>query len=765
MCSKGRNITGVTFFFVVFLAVIGLLHSAPARRSFEGQTIGRDKVNMKRRSSPSNSTLPPYNNFSPTYCNFSVFKSESFHPVKEFNRLVKKGAIFVYLKLDFVNVKFDDPSSTYLEDIGNIIDPLTWVWSKGGRGKLLLGAPFNFNMISLTTLSHGVFSLTVKINASSVCNEPNSTDEDTLKEIKGLLQDMTKGENDARQAEVYDDDGEIICLEKQMYQTNDRLFASPFKLMEETSAYDCWQRGGDQVRVVRTEFWLTWIRVIGIILALFAPMAVRFLQQKNPPESDENGVDRLSLESDLPIGLKYTLFNWGNSNILVFTLRYFVFVGLFIVMEYVPQCLLTNTESYSMRNNALHRCKLIDTFTETWYNVGINLFTIIFHLIILFTCVKGTVHTTRTGTHNRLETHEESQSFEHRFQNFFEQDMLGYRAKMILNVKCWSKLVLYSWPLVIINRCIHSHIDSDVCLGLLSVLLYLPCVLLSLVYFAAETLPLLFFLKFFIQLFLPRGVKKISVLGFVLPYLLGIYTWTYKLVMNLFYVAEVLVHTFMGTVINADKVGPYVMTMLVLAMYVVDAVTSFYDGYHILLSDVMKEADALMDEAEVRSARRMINNQTSLGDGGNKYMGVIEEKEIATPLVKYKKNGIPTIELQLFWLIVEKYRPVRVHVARIMLQVIGITLLAVFWVNLLGETDSVHNNISTTVKIFSTVLLAGLFPLVNHLLNSTASQEFSAEARKTKIRMDILNIVINGKLSTTTPKEILRLPKCIRPEL
>ena len=304
MGSRCRHTTGMTFFLVVFLAVFGLLHGAPARQSVLGPTLGGDKVGiggdlLKSRSSHTIKTSPPY-------CNFSIFTSESFQPEKEFKRLVKEGAIFVYLNLDFVNVDFDDPSA-YLEDIGDIIDPLTWVWSKGGRGKLLLGAPFDFKIMSLATLKPGVFSLTVKINASSVCNEPNSTDEDTLEEIKGLLQDMTKGENDTRQAEVGDDGEEIICLEKQLDYGMDNIFyfASPLRLMEETSAYDCWQRGGDQVRVVRTKFWLTWIRVFGLILALFAPMAVRFFLQKNPPERDKNGVERLRLVSDLPIGPKY----------------------------------------------------------------------------------------------------------------------------------------------------------------------------------------------------------------------------------------------------------------------------------------------------------------------------------------------------------------------------------------------------------------------------------------------------------------------------
>ena len=82
---------------------------------------------------------------------------------------------------------------------------------------------------------------------------------------------------------------------------------------------------------------------------------------------------------------------------------------------------------------------------------------------------------------------------------------------------------------------------------------------------------------------------------------------------NIYYVSEVLVYTFMGTVINADKVGPIMIAILILAKYVVDAVTGFYDGYCTLLSDVMKEAESLMDEADVLT-RREIKYQTNLGN-------------------------------------------------------------------------------------------------------------------------------------------------------
>ncbi|XP_071802484.1 uncharacterized protein [Asterias amurensis] len=772
MCNRARNITGMTFFkLVVLLALVALARQSVARPAFGGdnENDGRDLV--KRNSSFTNSTLPPYYDFSPPYCNFSIFTSESFHPVKEFNRLVKEGAIFVYLKLDFINVEFDDPSSTYLEDIGDIIDPLTWVWSKGGRGKLLLGAPFDFNVISLTTLSHGVFSLTVKINAFSVCNEPNSTDEDTLEEIKGLLQDMTKGENDTRQAEVGDDGEEIICLEKQLdYGTDNNLYySSPLRLMEETSAYDCWQRGGDQVRVVRTKFWLTWIRVFGLILALFAPMAVRFFLQKNPPERDKNGVERLRLVSDLPIGLTYSLCNWGNNKIWVLIIRGLVFVWVFIVMEFVPYFFVLSTESYTRRYSALYRFSFTNPLLESVYYVIMNLFCFTFCFQILCICIKAQL--TRSGINNKIGTHKELQSistdrlsFEHRFQNFFEQDMIGCRAKIILSLG-WLKQVFFSWPREIIN-CIGDNIEHtwirDILFRFLIVLLYIPCVLLLLVYFGTETIPLLFMLKTMILIFIlgKVHVEKISTFSVVAIailsayWIIGVIAWTYKLTTNFYIVSEVLVYTFMGTVINADKVGPIMIAILFLTKYVVDAITGFYDGYCILLCDVMKEAEALMDEADVQT-RREIKYQTSLGDGGNGSieMSVIEEKEVVIPLVKYDSNGIPTIELWLFWLIVEKYRPVRVHACQTLLQIIGIILLAVFWIILLGETDSVLN-ISTTVKLFSMLFLTGLYPLVNHLLNSPASREFNAEARKKTIRMDILNLMIYGKLSIIEPEEI-----------
>ena len=285
-----------------------------------------------------------------------------------------------------------------------------------------------------------MFSLTVKINASSVCNEPNSTDEETIEEIKRLLQDLTKGEDGTHQAEEGEDDEELMCLAKQLnHSVRDWIFVSPYKLMEETSGFDCWQRDGHQIRVLPTEFWLIWIRSFSVILALFSPMALIVLLQQNPPKKTENGVERLSLASDLPLGLNYTLCNWGNNNNYILVMRCFLVFLAFVMMEYIPLLYLlrTNPESYERRNSALYRSNLLNSFWEVFFYDFPNLFCVIIFFVLLFmTDIRGKQPFCKC---NSGRVSGGKHSFVNHYQALFQE--MHYGVKMLLDWRQWMIVV------------------------------------------------------------------------------------------------------------------------------------------------------------------------------------------------------------------------------------------------------------------------------------------------------------------------------------
>ncbi|XP_038070505.1 uncharacterized protein LOC119739594 [Patiria miniata] len=783
-------------------------------------------------------------------CNASMSVSDK--SVEEFRGLVDDGAIFVYLKLVFVDAEFDDPLSAYLEDIGNVINPLRWVWAKGGRGKLLLSSPFDFNQLSLTTLGTGVYSIGVKIHG---CVDADNDDEQNMRMIALLLRDLIKDEGN--KTEEDNDNEMLLCLEKQLGKGDFPLPGvlyfpgSSYSMMQASSAFDCWPYDSDTVeRVAPTQYWLGWILAGGVILALYSPMALSFFVQKNKPECDSKGIERLSLVSDLPLGLKYVLCFWRNDNFCFASTRWTLFVTIFVLLQYIPVLVsfVTDMEDFMNRSSAFYRVGPINVIVSIVSHVLINLVFIIAAIVLMerFLRPSGQLfmkpllqerersssvdsnnpsdgdgaaaansggsdgHDTTSGGRQgstdsaqgaNVEVEESNIAYRHivmveapphlwppstsldSYQAFFYY--MGWRAKMGLDTKAW-RFVLVDWLWERVGAPDPGHTVRTFLCVVIFALLYLLYLPFALIFFAFNSLPLLYCMTRCLQTVLSNDVKPTELMFAFLISLASI-AWFFKFVATFVYVAELLGYSFMGFVVNAEAVGSIVLVIVIFIGYVVTAITGFYDGYCVLFSNVMKiaeEAQREKKEAQPATAaatarqdgstgavRRAPSSQSpSSGSGGTEMpMTVIDDhgrdpaaplgsadivqaspgggtsRPLDTPLIAVNARGIPSLELRLFWLIVDKHRPIRLQVGSTIFQLLVIGVGIGFGMSILAIANSL-SQLSTTVSLFSSVIIAGVVPTVLLAVRSPASQDCYNQAKERQIKADIVHYAQKGEL-------------------
>ena len=103
------------------------------------------------------------------------------------------------------------------------------------------------------------------------------------------------------------------------------------------------------------------------------------------------------------------------------------------------------------------------------------------------------------------------------------------------------------------------------------------------------------------------------------------------------------------------------------------------------------------------------------------------------------------MELRLFWLIVEKYLPVRVEVALTVFKLISIAVVIGFGMSILVLVNSL-SDLPTVVDLFASAIIAGVVPTVLLAVNSPASLERITQARERQMKSDIAHYAQNGRL-------------------
>ena len=327
--------------------------------------------------------------------------------VEQFKELLDKieEAIFVYFKLNF-SVEFESDMAYLSENATDVIDPLTWIWSKGGRGELLLSSPFDFIHLSFGTLKPGVYTMDLELQASSRCLSDGVSDADKLDSLATTLLELTAKAADeldkepiaCRDLEEEEDEDEAtsVCLEKQLGPDQFDVvgvYAFPsvsYTILQGSTVFECWtatEGKAPRSNAVTTQSWLHWLLAGGILLALFSPLALNFFIRKHPPFKDRRNLnERFMLVTDpIPAGFKYAFFHWKEDIPWFHFVRWVVIILFFGFIQYVPLVVTfaTDSDGLSKRIAAVYRVGLIDQTTDTALHVIINLFYFIISFILL----------------------------------------------------------------------------------------------------------------------------------------------------------------------------------------------------------------------------------------------------------------------------------------------------------------------------------------------------------------------------------------------
>ena len=260
-----------------------------------------------------------------------------------------------------------------------VIDPFVWVWALEGKGYVLLQFPYDFEYLSLTTLSIGVAHITINVSLAGDDCFQKASDVEREVMLAYLFIDAALEANDTltvNDTDLYLGKRFRVCQEMFAYMPNTE---NDWKNIQNTRYY-CHYYCSD------TNGWKIYdmeppkqkrsllIRIGVVIASFFSPLLLILISQQNPPKEQE-GERYFAINSDLPIGIHYWLFHSYRKSKCAFLFRTFcgtlTLLLLGILIHVVP--LFAYRTSYFLHNTIITR--------------GLPQYTVIFFAFITATCV------------------------------------------------------------------------------------------------------------------------------------------------------------------------------------------------------------------------------------------------------------------------------------------------------------------------------------------------------------------------------------------
>ncbi|XP_072028547.1 uncharacterized protein [Amphiura filiformis] len=340
----------------------------------------------------------------------------------QFNETLTAKTRFLYLKLNFLDVDFNSTEFAYLQNTLDVIDPLTWVLSVGGNGKLLLQSPFDFKYVSLGTLSaSGVGSVDIDI-ITPECFTGDISDEEKLCSIVDLLYSLTIDAINNFQSKTNDLILQVssfkVCLEKQSAKRRyifrnkndrtvnllERMSESAHGILQSTPEYSCWVANDTTEMITptpiiiprdRTNWWFRWLlNIVATFIVLFSPyLFFKYFDWQNPPKDNKIRIDT----RPYPFGFFHFVFystflKCDDLCSLSCWLRYiffFLLMAFLCCIQFLPY-LYVDPNNYSLRKLAAER---MDVWKFDWGNRYLTYFcvTVIMVNIILYNCLKFSI--------------------------------------------------------------------------------------------------------------------------------------------------------------------------------------------------------------------------------------------------------------------------------------------------------------------------------------------------------------------------------------
>ena len=299
---------------------------------------------------------------------------------------------FIFLKLNFANIVWDDPYLAYLneEDYISYIDPLTFSFVRPGYGYLLMSLPFDFISSSLQSLQFAVSTIELTIDLTFPNRFLELSDGEQLDTVYQLLEigiseadQINRGQPTIRLEEF------ALCLEHLDNYKGARgvfrsvaaaLIINRYTLLQSVS--DC-HMYNDAAEGPPENYWLNdhMPLIFSFLIFVFAPLGLLlFLRMDPPPFLDEQGVLRMQL--NLPVGFNHMLVSSNVENRFLKGAKVLIGVSLLMFLSYLQPIVayLTNPEDFTYRVFAMERADL----TSYWVFLGtVTTYLIIFLIMFI----------------------------------------------------------------------------------------------------------------------------------------------------------------------------------------------------------------------------------------------------------------------------------------------------------------------------------------------------------------------------------------------
>lgn len=686
------------------------------------------------------------------------------------------NAVFIYFKLNFSNLQdvYDNSS--------DVIDPITWVWAIEGKGELLLAYPFDFEQLSLGTLSLGVVTVGVPVITPPDDCFGKAIDDDKERIIARFINNLVQSTNetlDITNKEFYADKGAMVCLEKQRSDDFDLIgvYAIPlcsYYVFQGSTHYECWAGNQNpfetESTLVHKHGWLGAIFAIGFLLALFSPLAASFFIRKQEPIK-KDGKEYIALNADLPLGLKYLFcFSFQDYPAIV-AVRWFVYVVAFMIIPFIPYIVsyVVSGEAFVQRLEVAYELLLSKDLVILWF-ILINF--MFLAIAMLFLClylydesfVPNSLEVKRADRiyfgfafelPEELCVPEKPSSSNTALRMFMYT--MWYRTQMAINPAIWSFWFSPIWNFtygLLGGR--KDEENKNKCRLLVTFLIFIivfPFALIIFCFFLLlNSVPLIYMLTWTIAKCLSNNVKAVEVFVAFMAMFLS-FAVLFIFVAAFVYIAELIGYTFIGFVLNSDFAGPVVIVIITVAGYLITAATNFYDKYCVLLKRTIEIAEHVYKESTWKSVgnsatahpRPVSETTCDVNDGDATDQEDIElqpvmDNQTVLPnpgrrLVEFK-NGVPIIPLHLFKLVIAKYQPVYLEVASTLFQLLVIAIVFAFGLATIIFIDGV-SDLPATVEFFATVVVAGVVPVLMLILKSPGKQENDDEVKHRQLEADL----------------------------
>ena len=182
--------------------------------------------------------------------------------------------------------------------------------------------------------------------------------------------------------------------------------------------------------------------------------------------------------------------------------------------------------------------------------------------------------------------------------------------------------------------------------------------------------------------------------------LLTVLSVSYFIFYCFFFIATIMVFTFIGLVINASTFNQILIMIISLVGYVAKSVLDIYDTYHKLLEITVDKASNI-DKLAIESGEENLTQCEPLTSRLNGYSDVF-------------------VEETLFWFVVEKCRPLRMKVSSTVMKIVVAVSVAYFGIKIIFWTHKIQqiNDASITLATLIAIIIT---PKLIEYVKSSAS--------------------------------------------